>query len=195
MAKSATKPASEKDAKTKTKAKAKNKLPPKKKRHHHVPRGAHGGMQLLLVDDVPHLGKAGDVVEVRPGYGRNYLLPQGLATFVSEHNLRMLELHKIKVQKMREAKLADLRALAEQISKTTVAIESQANEQGHLYGSVGPVEIAKALRAQNLQVDAEHIKMEGAIKEVALYAVKVALAPEIETEVRVLVHGAMTDKK
>src|SRR5205085_10853017 len=89
------------------------KQPKKKVKHHHVPKGPHGGMQLLLTEDVQHLGKAGDVVEVKMGYGRNYLVPRGLATFVTQHNTKLLELHKIKVQKIREAKLADLRSLAE----------------------------------------------------------------------------------
>src|SRR4051794_8487761 len=75
------------------------KQPAKKVKHHHVPKGPHGGMQLLLTEDVQHLGKAGDVVEVKMGYGRNYLLPRGLATFVTQHNTKLLELHKIKVQK------------------------------------------------------------------------------------------------
>jgi len=164
---------------------------PRKKiqKHHHVPKGPHGGMQLLLVDDVQHLGKAGDVVEVKMGYGRNYLVPRGLATYVSQHNLKLLELHKIKVQNMREAKLADLRAMADQIQRVTVAMEANANEEGHLYGSVGAPEISKALKAMNLNIEPDAIRLEGAIKELALYEVKVVLAPEVETTVKVLVHG------
>src|SRR5689334_14371171 len=123
MAKTAEKP------EKKTKAAAKGaapalKQPKKKVKHHHVPRGQHGGMQVLLIEDVQHLGKAGDVVEVKMGYGRNYLLPRGLATYVTAHNTRLLEVHKIKVQKIREAKLADLRSLAEQLQRTSVTIPS-----------------------------------------------------------------------
>lgn len=151
-------------------------------------RGPHGGIQLLLAEDVPNLGKIGDVVEVRPGYARNYLLPRGLATLVTEHNLRLIEKHKDKIRLAREAKLADLRMLAEQISRVTVTIEANANEEGHLYGSVGPQEISKALKAQNLMVEPDMIKMEGVIKQAnALYEVDVHLAPEIQAKAKVAV--------
>ncbi len=197
MAETKTKPKKEKAAKKDAKAPEPKKpvLPPRKVRRPPVPYGPHGGVQLLLTDDVAHLGKMGDVVEVKPGYARNYLMPRGYATFVTPHALKRLELHKIKVQKMREAKLADLRSLAEQISRATVTIEANANEQGHLFGSVGPVEIAKALKGLHLNVDAEAIRLDGQIKELALYAVKVVLAPEIETEVKVLVIGGTTPEK
>ena len=101
-------------------------------------RGDHGGMQVVLTEDVPHLGKQGDLVEVRPGYGRNYLLPRGMATVPTAHNLRLLDRYKIRVQQAREAKVADLRALAEQIAKLPgITVEANANEEGHLYGFDG----------------------------------------------------------
>jgi len=144
-------------------------------------------MQLVLTEDVTHLGKQGDVVEVKAGYGRNYLLPNGLATVPSEHNLRLLGRYKQRVQQAREARIADLRVLAEQIQRVTATIEANANEEGHLYGSAGVPEIVKALKTQNLNVDPEMLRMEGPIKECALYAVKVHLGHDIETEVKVLV--------
>ena len=152
-----------------------------------VRKGSHGGMQLVLTEDVPNLGKQGDLVEVKLGYGRNYLLPNGLATIPSEHNLRLLDRYKQRVLQAREARIADLKVLAEQIQRVTVTIEANANEEGHLYGSVGTAEIAKALRGKNLIVEPDMIKMEGPIKETALYAVKVHLGYEIESEVKVLV--------
>ena len=157
------------------------------KHRHQVRKGPHGGMQLVLTEDVQHLGKQGDVVEVKPGYGRNYLLPNGLATLPTEHNLRLLGRYKQRVQQAREARIADLRVLAEQIQRVTVTIDANANEEGHLYGSVGAPEIVKAMKTQNLNVDQEMIRLEGPIKECALYAVKVNLGHEIETEVKVLV--------
>jgi large subunit ribosomal protein L9 len=157
------------------------------KRRQQVRKGDHGGMQLVLTEDVTHLGKQGDLVEVKPGYGRNYLLPKGLATVPTEHNLRLLERYKVRVTQAREARIADLKVLADQIRKTPVQIEANANEEGHLYGSVGPAEIAKALKAKNLHVESDMIKMEGPIKETALYAVKVHLGYEIDSEVQVVV--------
>src|SRR5258708_20139743 len=82
-------------------------------------KGAHGGMQLVLTEDVTHLGKQGDVVEVKPGYGRNYLLPRGKATIPTPHNLRLLERYKIRVTKARKARVPDLRGLARQINQIT----------------------------------------------------------------------------
>jgi len=144
-------------------------------------------MQLVLTEDVAHLGKQGELVEVKAGYGRNYLLPKGLATVPTEHNLRLLERYKVRVSQAREARIADLKAMADQIRRTPIQIEANANEEGHLYGSVGTAEIAKALKARNLHVEAEAIRMEGPIKELALYAVKVQLGYEIESEVQVVV--------
>jgi large subunit ribosomal protein L9 len=88
---------------------------------------------------------------------------------------------------VREAKIADLRAMAEQIQRVTVQIEANANEEGHLYGSVGAPEISKAFKTHNLKVDPEMVRLEGPIKECALFAVKINLGYEIETEVKVLV--------
>jgi large subunit ribosomal protein L9 len=158
-----------------------------KQRHHHVRKGPHGGMQLVLTEDVPNLGRQGDVVEVKPGYGRNYLLPNGLATAPSEHNLRLLERYKQRVSAAREARIADLRGLAEQIQRVTVTIEANANEEGHLYGSVGAPEISRALKSQNLNVDPDMVRLEGPIKECALFGVKLNLGHDIESEVKVLV--------
>src|SRR3954454_21476700 len=105
------------------------------KQRNQIPHGKHGNMKLVLTEDVVHLGKQGDVVEVRPGYGRNFLIPRGMATIPTGHNLRLLERYKIRVRQARDARIADLRALAEQLQKMTeiVAIEANANEEGHLY--------------------------------------------------------------
>src|SRR5215467_4545730 len=157
------------------------------KQRQQVRKGSHGGMQLVLTEDVPNLGRQGDLVEVKPGYGRNYLLPNGLATIPTEHNLRLLERYKQRVKAAREARIADLRVLAEQIQRVTVTIEANANDEGHLYGSVGAVEVSQVLKSQNLNVEPEMVRMEGPIRECALYAVKLHLGHEIDSEVKVLV--------
>ena len=157
------------------------------KQRNQVRKGAHGGMQLVLTEDVAHLGKQGDLVEVKHGYGRNYLLPRGLATIPTEHNLRLLERYKVRVNQAREARVADLKVMAAQIASTTVSIEANANEEGHLYGSVGAPEISRSLKAQNLDVTPEMVRLEGPLKQIALYEVKLHLGYEIETAVKVLV--------
>jgi len=160
----------------------------RQRQRNQILKGPHGGMQVVLTEDVTHLGKQGEVVEVRPGYGRNYLLPRGLATLPTAHNLRLLERYKIRVQQAREARVADLRNLAEQISRMPgITIEANANEEGHLYGSVGAAEISKGLKAKGLPVDIEMVKLEGAIKEMSLYGIKLNLGFDIETEVKVAV--------
>src|SRR5713226_9381535 len=94
------------------------------KQRQQVRKGKHGGMQLVLTEDVTNLGKQGDLVEVKAGYGRNYLVPNGLATVPTEHNLRLLERYKQRVQQAREARIADLKLFAEQLQRVTVTIES-----------------------------------------------------------------------
>lgn len=158
------------------------------RKRNQVLKGKNGGMLLVLTEDVEHLGKQGQVVEVRHGYGRNYLLPNGLATVPTEHNLKMLERYKIKVQQAREARIADLKVLAEQISRVPhITIEANANEEGHLYGSVGAPEISKALYGKNLKVDPDMVRLEGPINECALYEVNLSLGYDIATSVKVMV--------
>ena len=168
----------------------------KEKRRNQPIKGKHGGMQLVLTEDVQHLGKQGDLVEVKPGYGRNYLLPNGLATVPTAHNLRLLERYKERVSQAREAKIADLKALAEQIQRVPhVTIDANANEEGHLYGSVGAPEISRALKGKNLKVEAEMVKLEGPIKQCALYEVKLQLGYDIVTNVKVMVQPSKTAEK
>jgi len=158
-------------------------------------KGNHGNVKLVLIEDVPHLGQQGQLVEVKPGYARNYLLPNSLATIPTEHNLRRLDKYKERVQKAREAKIADLKVLAEQIQRINVTIEANATEEGHLYGSVGSEEISKALKARNLTVEPSMVRMEGVMKECGVYEnIPIHLGYEIDTKVTVTV-VKQTDKK
>ena len=175
---------------------AEPKKPEKKVKRRNQPlKGKHGGWQLVLIEDVTYLGKQGDVVEVKAGYARNYLLPNSLATVPTPHNLKLLEKYKIRVHQAREARIADLKVLAEQIQRVNVTVEANATEEGHLYGSVGPAEVAKALRGRNLPVEPEMVHMDGPIKELGLYAVKLNLGYDIESEVKVLVVKPSEGKK
>ena len=128
-------------------------------------KGKNGNLRLVLTEDVTYLGKQGDLVEVRPGYGRNYLLPQGLATIPSEHNLKLLERYKERVLQAREAKLADLKVLAEQIQRVPhLTIEANANDEGHLYGSVVAVDIVNALKRNEITITADQVRLKGPLK-------------------------------
>ena len=152
-----------------------------------LPTGTHGGVELLLIQSVDHLGKQGEVVEVKPGYANNYLLPQGLATIASDHHKRMVEKHKSKLQEIEQARLKDLKDLAKLIAKQSITIEANANEEGHLYGSVGAAEIVAALKQNEISLTNDQIRLEGVLKELGLYTVKVHLHQEIETELKVWV--------
>lgn len=152
-----------------------------------LPKGKNGGIELLLIHSVDNLGQQGDVVEVKPGYANNYLLPQGLATIATEHHKRMVEKHREKLEAIEKERLAGIRKLADDISKQSVTIEANANDEGHLYGSVGQVEIVDGLKALGFSVAADQIRLEGALKELGLYNVVVRLHQAVETELKVWV--------
>jgi large subunit ribosomal protein L9 len=152
-----------------------------------LPSGEHGGVQLLLIQTIDHLGKQGDIVEVRCGYANNYLIPQGLATIATDHHKRMVEKHRAKLAEMQKKRLAGLQSLADEIRTKRVSIEANANEEGHLYGSVGPDEIVKALRNEGIVLTADQVRLSGPIKELALYTVRIYLGHGIESELKVWV--------
>ena len=134
------------------------------------------------------------MVEVRRGYAMNYLLPQGLATIATDHHKRMVEKHKAKLLEIQNARMAKLRSLSEQISKQSVTIEANANEEGHLYGSVGAPEIVAALKRNEITVTADQIRLRGPLKELGLYTVNVHVAHEIEAELKVWVVPVVSDE-
>lgn len=152
------------------------------------------GVQLLLIQSVDHLGKQGDVVTVKRGYALNYLLPQGLATVANDHHKRMVDKHKARLNEIEKARLATLRQLSETITKQSVTIEANANEEGHLYGSVNVNEIASALKAAGIHITTDQIRLEGPLKELGLYTVKIHLHAEIEAELKVWVVPTVTNE-
>ena len=172
---------------------------PKKRSHPHrsrrLPKGPNGGIELLLIQSVEHLGKQGDVVEVRPGYANNYLLPQGLATIATDHHRRMIEKHRAELDKIERARLAGMQAEADRLSRQSVTIEANANDEGHLYGSVGAPEIVAALKAQEVSINADQVKLEGPLKELGLYTVKVHVGHDIDAEVKVWVVPSVTGEE
>ena len=152
-----------------------------------LPRGKSGGFELVLIQSVDHLGKQGEVVEVKSGFANNYLLPQGLATIASDHHKRMVDKHKAKLQVIEQSRLKDLKDLAKHIAKQSITIEANANEEGHLYGSVGAAEIVAALKQNDISLTADQIRLEGVLKELGLYTVKVHMHQDIVTELKVWV--------
>jgi large subunit ribosomal protein L9 len=155
--------------------------------HKRLPRGENGGIQLLLIHNVEHLGKQGELVEVRRGYALNYLLPQGLATVATDHHRRMIEKHREKLRLVELERLKEFRTMADEIEKQSITIEANANDEGHLYGSVGAQEITEALKQQNINITSDQVRLQGPLKELGLYTVKVQLHSEVEAELKVWV--------
>ena len=167
---------------TKTRTGRKFKRPFKR-----LPKGENGGVQLLLIHNVEHLGKQGDIVEVKPGYALNYLLPQGMATIATDHHTRMVEKHREKLRALELEKLKSYQTLADDLAKQSITIEANANDEGHLYGSVGPQEIVDALKEAGFSLAQDQIRLDGPLKELGLYTVKVHLHSEVDASLKVWV--------
>jgi len=166
---------------------AKTKSTKKRVRAKRLPRGEHGGIELLLIQSVDHVGSQGDVVEVKRGFAMNYLLPQGLAAIATDHHKRMVEKHKARLQKIQDTRMAGLRKMADEIGRQSVTIEANANDEGHLYGSVGAVEIVSALKRNEITITADQVRLQGLLKELGLYTVSIHMGHEIEGELKVWV--------
>ncbi len=164
------------------------------RRRNHPTRAKDGHMQILMTQAVPFVGQAGELVKVKPGFARNYLLPQGLATFATPHNLRIVEKHKERVKQLEQARRADLVNLAHVIANKPITIEANANAEGHLYGSVNADQIAIALKSDNFEITAENVKIEGPLKELGLYTIKLHLGQDVETEVKLWVVPTHTEE-
>jgi large subunit ribosomal protein L9 len=160
-----------------------------------LPRGPNGGVQLLLIQSVDHLGTQGDIVEVKPGYAHNYLLPQGLATVATDHHARMVEKHRTRLLEIEKARLADIKKLADALSKQSVTIEANATDEGHLYGSVGAAEIVASLKQNEFNVTMDQIRLEGPLKELGLYTVKIQLHGDVQADLKVWVVPTATEEE
>ena len=164
------------------------------RRKNHPLRAKNGYQHILLTNRVAKLGEAGELVKVRPGYARNFLIPQGLATFATPHNLRIVEKHRERLRQLEEAKKADLQNLGAQIAQRQITIEANANAEGHLYGSVSAANIAAALRHDNFPIDEEHVRIEGPLKELGLYTISLNLGLDVTTEVKLWVVPTHTEE-
>ena len=127
------------------------------------------------------------MVEVKPGYAKNYLLPQGLATLATDHHRRMVDKHRARLQSIEEQRLVGLHKLAETMSKQSVTIEANANDEGHLYGSVGAPEIVAAIKRNEITITEDQVRLDGPLKELGLYTVKIHIGHEIQGELKVWV--------
>ena len=144
-------------------------------------------MEVILREDVPHLGHIGDIVKVRPGYARNYLLPRGLATVADKRNLRALEHERRLVEEKKRRALSAAEALVKQLAGTRVVINARAGDEGKLFGSVTNIDIERALAEQGHTIERRRIRLDEPIKTLGDHAVTVSLAAGVQCNITVTV--------
>lgn len=144
-------------------------------------------MEVILTQDVPKIGKAGDLVKVKDGFARNYLMPRKLADLATPAALRQIDIRKKKQQALYEQAKKEARGVADKLSKVSCTIDVEVNEQGKLYGSVSEADVVRALAAENYKFEREDIVIETPIEELGIFEVGVKLHPEATAKVRVWV--------
>ena len=145
-------------------------------------------MKLLLKDDVHNLGRRGEVVDVKPGYARNFLLPRRIGIEVTAENLRLIDVEKKKIAVREEKRKDDLAGLKRRLEAVRYIIKSKVSDEGHLYGSVGEREIADNIRDTiKVEIDPKTVVIEKPIKETGLYEVPVHLHADIVANLKVWV--------
>src|SRR3982751_753111 len=142
---------------------------------------------VLLREDIDTLGGRGEVVKVKAGYARNYLLPQGLATLATKGNVKQIEQERAALLKKAAVEKATAEAQAEQMSSIALSFERKAGEGGTLFGSVTSMDIAEALRAKGYEIDRRRIVLRDAIKETGEYTVNIKLHREVTHPIPVTV--------
>jgi large subunit ribosomal protein L9 len=152
-------------------------------------------MELLLCEDVEHLGVRGDLVKVRAGYGRNYLLPRGLAVQATPSNIKQIERQRRALLKKAAAERETAEQQAELLKELTLEFVRKVGAHGILYGSVTAMDIAEELRAQGYEIDRKRIQLPEPLKEAGQYQVPVKLHREVIATLQVVVKGEEEQKK
>ncbi|MFO1412578.1 MAG: 50S ribosomal protein L9 [Burkholderiales bacterium] len=147
-------------------------------------------MQIILLEKIANVGNLGDVVKVKNGYARNFLIPQGKAKRATEENLKLIEAKRAELEAAANAKLAAAQALAEKIEGTTLRITQKAGVDGRLFGSVGTIDIAEALKAQGVDIEKAMVRLpEGPLKHIGDFPVSVAPHTDVVAHITVTVVG------
>jgi large subunit ribosomal protein L9 len=147
-------------------------------------------MQIILMEKVANVGNLGDVVKVKDGYARNFLIPQGKAKRATPDNVKLLEAKRAELEKAAGEKLAAAQALAEKIEGMVVSVTQKSGVDGRLFGSVGTVDIVEALGKQGIVIEKASIRMpDGPLKQVGQHPVSVALHTDVVAHINVTVVG------
>jgi large subunit ribosomal protein L9 len=143
-------------------------------------------VEVILLKNVGRLGALGDKVSVRSGYGRNYLIPSGFAAPATDANLAAFEARRAELEQLAEEQLAEARARRDRLEGMSVTIARRAGEQGRLFGSVGPGDIADAVTAAGFALTKQEIKLSGGpFRAAGEYAVTLHLHPEVDATIKV----------
>ncbi len=135
-------------------------------------------MKVLLRERVDKLGERGEIVDVATGYARNYLLPRQLAVRATEANFAELERERVRIARLAEKERAERKAAIERLEQSSCTVVAAASPEGHLYGSVGPRQIAEALSADGIEVSPGDIDLDEPFDETGVYLVQVRLGPD-----------------
>ena len=147
-------------------------------------------MQVILLDKVVNLGNLGEIVKVKDGYARNFLIPQGRARRATEANKAEFEAKRVELEKAAGAKLAECQALGEKLAGTTVKLTQKAGVDGRLFGSVTNFDVAEELNKQGYKIAKAQVRMpNGPIKHTGDSAVSVALHTDVVVDINVTVYG------
>lgn len=144
-------------------------------------------MKVILTKDIEGLGKVGEVVKVKDGHGRNFLIPKGLAKVATSSNLKVVEEEKKKLLRLEEKEKENGRELAEQISKVSCTISVQAGQDDKLFGTVTTEAIAKVCESEGIKIDKRDICLDEPIKKLGVYQVAVKVHPEVTATLKVWV--------
>lgn len=146
-----------------------------------------GIVKVILKEDMDNLGESGEVVDVKPGYARNYLLPQGLAYEASDANIRRLEEEKQRAEERAKRDYLEARRRASQLDDASLTFLARASDEGKLFGSVTSADVAERLNELELdfEVDRRWVQLEEPLKELGAYRVAIRLHADVETEVEV----------
>ncbi len=144
-------------------------------------------MKIILKEDVERLGRKGDIVTVKDGYARNYLIPRGLALPVTRGNIRMIEEEKRRLLRQREKEAKTAQELADKLSSLELEIYKKAGENDVLYGSVTAADLAEALKEKGFEVDRKNILLEEPIKRLGVHYFEVRVHHDVKARVRVVV--------
>jgi large subunit ribosomal protein L9 len=144
-------------------------------------------MQVILRERLDHLGNAGEVVDVKAGYARNYLIPQGLAYEATAGNVRRIESERARTQQKEAATAAEARERAKEIEGVSLTFHARAGQEGKLFGSITSGDIAEKLAEQGVVVDRRSIELEEPIKALGVTSVPIRLHPQVHPEIKVWV--------